>query len=95
MILEKKETLTINTMENIQTEESSLSKAVLQNWMSLDLLTAKEGEVCVFINISCCAYNNKDRQVEADSNMLWEKTWVFHEVSLVDTSFGFEIFGIK
>jgi len=55
------ENLTVNTIENLQTEVSSLSKAVLQNQMSLDLLTAKKGVVWMIINISCCAYINKGR----------------------------------
>jgi len=76
-------------MEYLQTEVSSLSKVVLQNCMALDLLTAKEREVCMIINTCCCAYINKDRQIEADLNMLWEKTRVFHEVALDDTSLGF------
>jgi len=83
------ENLTIHAMENLQTEVSSLSKVVLQNLMALDLLTAKEGGVCMIINTSCCAYISKDRQIEADLNMLWEKTRVFHKVALDDTSLGF------
>jgi len=88
-VLEKMENLTVHTMENLQTEVSSLSKVVLQNRMALDLLTAKEGGGCMIINTSCCAYINKDRQREADLNMLWEKTQLFHEVALDDTSLGF------
>ena len=76
-------------MKNLQTEVSSLNKVMLQNRMALDLLTAKEGGVCMIINTSCCAYINKDNQIEADLNTLWEKTQVFHEISLDDTSLGF------
>ena len=88
-VLEKTENLTIDIMKNLQTEVSSLNKVVLQNRMALDLLTAKEGGVCMIINTSCCAYINKNNQIEADLNTLWEKTQVFHEISLDDTSLGF------
>jgi len=74
MVLENMENLTIDTMENLQMEVSSLSKVVLQNQMSIDLLTTKEGGVCMIINTRCCAYINEDRQIEADLNALWEKT---------------------
>jgi len=48
-------------MENLQTEVSSLSKVVLQNQMSLNLLTVKERGLCMIINTSCCAYISEDR----------------------------------
>ena len=57
--------------------------------MALHLLTAKERGVCTIINTSCCADINTDRQREADLNMLWQKTRVFHKVPLDDTSLGF------
>ncbi|XP_072715512.1 endogenous retroviral envelope protein HEMO-like [Ciconia boyciana] len=87
-VLEQMENLTINTIKNLQTEVSSLSKVVLQNRMALDLLTAKEGGVCMIINTSCCAYINKDKQIEADLNALWEKARIVQEVSSDDTSLG-------
>jgi len=43
----------------------------------------------MIINTSCCAHINKDRQIEADLNMLWEKTRVFHKVASNDTSLRF------
>ncbi|NWH54543.1 ERVV2 protein, partial [Fregata magnificens] len=52
--------------------------------------TAKEGGVCMIINTSCCVYINKDKQIEADLNALWEKARIFPEVSLDDTSLGFQ-----
>jgi len=88
-VLEKMENLTIHTMKNLQTEVSSLSKVVLQNRMALDLFPLLWWSICVIINTSCCACINKDRQIEADLNTLWEKTRVFHEVALCDTSLGF------
>jgi len=53
-------------------------------------MTDKEGGVCMIINTSCCAYINRDRQIEVDLNILWEKTRVFHEVSLDYTFLGFQ-----
>ncbi|NXS70908.1 ERVV2 protein, partial [Pandion haliaetus] len=52
--------------------------------------TTEEGGVCMNVNTSCCACINKDKQIEADLNALWEKTQVFHEVSLDDTSMEFQ-----
>ncbi|KAK4807306.1 hypothetical protein QYF61_006367 [Mycteria americana] len=54
-----------NYYKTLQTEVSSLSKAVLQNRMALDLSTAKEGGVRIIINTSCCAYINKDKQMHS------------------------------
>ncbi|XP_072715660.1 endogenous retrovirus group V member 2 Env polyprotein-like [Ciconia boyciana] len=87
-VLERMENLTINTIKKLQMKVSSLSKVVLQNRMALDLLTAKEGGVCMIINTSCCAYINKDKQIEADLNALREKARIFQEVSSDDTSLG-------
>ncbi|NXS74706.1 ERVV2 protein, partial [Pandion haliaetus] len=52
--------------------------------------TTKEGGICMIINTSCCAYINKDKQIEADLDTLWEKTQVFHELSLDNTSLRFQ-----
>ncbi|NXC51360.1 ERVV2 protein, partial [Penelope pileata] len=64
--MEQIENLTMDAIKNLQIEVSSLSKVVLQNRMALDILTAKEGGVCMIINTSCCAYVNRDRQIETD-----------------------------
>ncbi|NWS34943.1 SYCY1 protein, partial [Polioptila caerulea] len=55
---EKLENLTIDALQGLQTEVSSLSKVVIQNRMALDLLTAKEGGVCIIIYQTCCSYIN-------------------------------------
>ncbi|XP_021238396.1 uncharacterized protein LOC110391047 [Numida meleagris] len=51
--LEMIENATIDAIRGLQTEVSTLSKVVLQNRMALDLLSAKEGGVCIIINQSC------------------------------------------
>ncbi|NXH69799.1 ERVV2 protein, partial [Hydrobates tethys] len=64
--MEKIENLTIDTILGLQTEVSSLSKVVLQNHMVLDLITAKEGGVCLLINQSCCSYINQRKRIETN-----------------------------
>ncbi len=64
--LEIMENATTDALRAIQEEVSPLSKAVLQNRMALDRLTAKEGGVCTVINQSRCAYSKKDLRIERD-----------------------------
>ncbi|NXC38665.1 ERVV2 protein, partial [Penelope pileata] len=61
---ERIENLIMDAIKNLQTEVSSLSKVVLQNRMALDILAAKEGGICMTINTSCCAYVNRNKQIE-------------------------------
>lgn len=62
--------------------------------MALDLLTAKEGWVCVITNQSCCAYVDKTQRIETDLQAIWEHTKLLHQVTMDDTSFGFtELWG--
>jgi methyl-accepting chemotaxis protein len=46
----------ILTMQN---QLDSLASMVLQNWRELDLLTAKKGELYLFLNEECCFYVNQ------------------------------------
>lgn len=87
--LEIIENATIDAIRGLQTEVSTLSKVVLQNRMALDLLSAKEGGVCIIINQSCCAYVDQTQRIETDLQAIWEHTKIFHQVSMDDTSSGF------
>uniref|UniRef100_A0A8V0X7N8 ERVV2 protein n=1 Tax=Gallus gallus TaxID=9031 RepID=A0A8V0X7N8_CHICK len=87
--LEIIENATVDAIRTLQGEVSTLSKVVLQNRMALDLLTAKEGGVCVVINQSCCAYVDETQRVETDIHAIWERTRLVHQVSMDDTSFRF------
>lgn len=78
--LEIIENATTDTIQALQIEVSMLSKVVLQNRMSLDLLTAKEGGVCAIINQSCCAYIDETHRIETDLQTIWEHTKVLHQV---------------
>lgn len=87
--LEIIENATIDAIRTLQGEVSTLNKVVLQNRMALDLLTAKEGGVCVARNQSCCAYVDKAWRVETDIQAIWERTKLLHQMSMDNTSFGF------
>jgi hypothetical protein len=49
-------TETVNTIQN---QIDSLADVVLQNQQGLDLLTAKEGVLCLFLQEECCFYINQ------------------------------------
>lgn len=83
--VEKLENFTVDALQGLQTEVPSLSKAAIQNRMASDLLTAKEGGVCVVINQTCCSYINQEKQVETDIHWIWEKTNILHTVTQDDT----------
>ena len=80
------ENATTDALRAIQEEVSPLSKAVLQNRMALDRLTAKEGGVCTIINQSRCAYSKKDLRIERDWWKVWEQTKVLPRTSQDDPS---------
>lgn len=80
------ENATTDALRAIQEKVSSLSKVVLQNWMALVLLTAKEGGVCTIINQSCCAYISKDLRTETDLRKIWEQMKGLHRTSQDDTN---------
>lgn len=79
----------IDAHQGLQTEVLSLSKVVIQNHMALDVLTSKEGEVCIIINQTCCSYINQEKWVETDIHQIWEKTKILHIVIQDATSWGF------
>uniref|UniRef100_A0A8C3JCQ0 Uncharacterized protein n=1 Tax=Calidris pygmaea TaxID=425635 RepID=A0A8C3JCQ0_9CHAR len=87
--MEKIENLTVDAIQGLQTEVSSLGKMVLQNRMALDLIKAKEGGVCLIINQSCCSYINQEKRIETDIARIWQQSKVLHQVSQDDTSLGF------
>lgn len=64
--LEMIENATTDSIRALQVEVPTLSKVVLQNRMALDLLTAKEGGVCMIHNQSCYAYIDETQRIETD-----------------------------
>jgi hypothetical protein len=50
-------------MLTIQKQTDSLAAVVLQNLQGLDVLIAKEGGLCLFLQEQCCFYSNQSRTV--------------------------------
>lgn len=48
-----------NTVLDLQTQLDSLADMVLQNRRGLDLLTAGEGGICLFLKEECWSYVNR------------------------------------
>jgi hypothetical protein len=67
----------------IQKQMDSLAAVVLQNRWRLDVLTAKEGGLCLFLQEKCCFYINQSRIVRNKSQELQSDTKNFrdHETS--------------
>ena len=75
------------TVLTIQKQIDSLAAVVLQNWRSLDVLTAKEGGLCLFLQEECCFYVNQSRIVRNKIQELQSDIKNFRETS------SSEIFG--
>lgn len=67
-VIEQIENYTVDAIQALELEITSLSKKVLQNRMALDILLAAQGEVCTVINVSCCVYINQERKIATDLN---------------------------
>ena len=80
---------TADAIVNLQKEINSLAEVTIQNRMALDLLMAEEGGVCTVINQSCCAFVNREAQIETDVHRIWEASKLFHLIAQDDTSWGF------
>ena len=46
----------LNSISQLNTKVSQICKAVLQNRMALDVLTAAQGSTCAIIKTECCVY---------------------------------------
>uniref|UniRef100_A0A8C3K6K4 Uncharacterized protein n=1 Tax=Calidris pygmaea TaxID=425635 RepID=A0A8C3K6K4_9CHAR len=87
--MERIENFTVDAIQGLQTEVSSLSKVVLQNRMALDLLLASQGGVCAMINTSCCAYVDQSGRVATDIKNIRDQIGILHDVTQDDIGWGF------
>ena len=46
----------LRAIQALNTEQVQMRKAVIQNQMVLDLLTAAQGGTCAIIKVECCVY---------------------------------------
>ena len=61
-----------DTVLDLQTQLDSLADMVLPNQRGLDLLTAGEGGICLFLKEECCLYANKSGIVKDKIKQLQE-----------------------
>ncbi|NWI66617.1 ERVV2 protein, partial [Todus mexicanus] len=65
-VTENIENKTMDAIQALQIEASSLSQVVLRNRMALDFLLASQGGVCTVINTSCCVYVDRSGGISTD-----------------------------
>lgn len=68
--LEKIENVTIDAIQTVQLETTSLSQVTLQKHMALDYLVETQKGVCALINNTRCFYVNQDKKRETDINQI-------------------------
>jgi hypothetical protein len=61
---------TLALLASLQRQLTSLAQVALQNHRALDLLTAKKGGTCFFLQEECCYYVNESGIVEQNVNRL-------------------------
>ena len=61
------------TLVALQDQLDSLTEVVLQNRRGLDLLTAENGGLCLFLNKECCFYVNQSGAVRNMAQQLREQ----------------------
>ncbi|KAL0629287.1 Endogenous retrovirus group FC1 Env polyprotein [Plecturocebus cupreus] len=60
----------VASLASLQRQITSLAQVTLQNRRALDLLTAKKGGTCMFLQEECCYYINESGLVEENTNTL-------------------------
>ena len=66
------------------TSFNSLTRVVLDNKIAQDFLLAKQGEVCVMANSTCCTYINTSGEVKTQVNRILQKTIWLQDVHKED-----------
>ena len=61
---------TMNSLESLQRQITSLAEVVMQNRRALELLTAQYGGTCVFLGVECCFYFNDSGIVDQNVKTL-------------------------
>ena len=76
-----------DTAKSIAAQHSSLNsltRVVLDNKIAQDFLLAKQGEVCVMANSTCCTYINTSGEVKTQVNRILQKTIWLQDVHKED-----------